>query len=107
MTTKKKRGFAFKIAGISFENRQKIAKECRVGESVEFIREPQNPFDRNAIAIYVQHKEDRKDMLGYVPRTMTKFLKEKTIGMIRNIAGSEKGTIGIVIEIPRKTQQIS
>ncbi len=44
--------FHSKIAGTSHEGRQSIVRYCNRGESLVLIRNPNNRFSRNAIAIY-------------------------------------------------------
>jgi single-stranded-DNA-specific exonuclease len=44
--------FHTKIAGVSFEGRQDIIAGLRSGAALELQREPQNPHDRNAIAVH-------------------------------------------------------
>ncbi|MBV8372815.1 MAG: DEAD/DEAH box helicase [Candidatus Eremiobacteraeota bacterium] len=44
--------FHTKIAGVSFEGRQDIIGGLRTGVSLDLIRQPENPHDSNAIAVY-------------------------------------------------------
>jgi len=43
--------FITKIVGVTFENRQENIKKIRAGETILLIREPNNPYDENAIAV--------------------------------------------------------
>ncbi len=57
------------IVGISKNNangvnRQDILKQCELNESLQLFREPTNPYDENAIAIFRQNG----DQLGYIKR---------------------------------------
>lgn len=43
-------------------NRQSILSRCKIGEQVKLVREPDNPKDKAAVAVYW-----RSEKLGYVP----------------------------------------
>ena len=63
-----------KVRGISHRNgdgtrRQKIVRQCRCGQQLRLIREPDNRYDQNAIAVYVGHSQ-----LGYVSRDLASDL---------------------------------
>lgn len=44
--------FHTKIAGVSFEGRQDIIAGLQTGAALELLRQPDNPHDRNAIAVH-------------------------------------------------------
>ncbi len=44
--------FHTKIVGVSFEGRQDVAAGLRVDAALELVRQPDNPFDPNAIAVH-------------------------------------------------------
>lgn len=51
------------VAGVTHDGRQTvIRKHCSAGDPAELRREPDNAFDRNAIAVYVRGRQ-----IGYVP----------------------------------------
>ncbi len=56
--------FTFRVVGESFENRQLDLSRLLIGEAVYLIREPQNPYDSNAVAVV--NRERR--VLGYLKR---------------------------------------
>lgn len=56
--------FYFHAHGILYGNRQAAISRCTRGESLELVREPENPYDKNAIRIRRLNGED----IGYVPR---------------------------------------
>lgn len=59
----------FSIAGANFRN----LDETHLGEFIGKLKlEPDNPYDKNAIAIYRGRKK-----VGYIPRGMTILLKEQ------------------------------
>jgi len=64
------KGWAFKLVGVTFGNRQKhIFDHARYNSRYTLIREPQNPFDKNAILV----KANGYD-LGYVPRNLAETI---------------------------------
>jgi hypothetical protein len=67
--TYKPHSFFTKVAGITFDGRQRIAAQCYEGERLFLIREPNNPKDRGAIKIVRRNG----DQLGYVPRDVARY----------------------------------
>ena len=64
------------VVGISFESTQENALSFAYGKerSLELRRDPQNPYDQNAIEV-IGHWRDEKEkersgLLGYVPREL-------------------------------------
>jgi hypothetical protein len=55
--------FSSKVVGSTFCGGQKHIANCRVGEDLTLVREPQNIYDKNAIRI--ETKEG--NMLGHIP----------------------------------------
>ncbi|MBV8151602.1 MAG: HIRAN domain-containing protein, partial [Candidatus Eremiobacteraeota bacterium] len=45
-------GFNTKIAGVSFEGRQDLVSALSPGMLLELRRQPDNPYDSNAIEVY-------------------------------------------------------
>ena len=45
------RSIEAQVVGVSFEGRQAIVSRLSVGEKVFLIRDPKNPYDRNAIKV--------------------------------------------------------
>jgi len=61
----------FSIAGFKFADGLMVFDQLKVGMSLKLVREPDNNYDKNAIAIfYGEHK------LGYVPRIDNKELSK-------------------------------
>ena len=65
--------FFTKIAGVTFRNpdgssRQRIIKECRVGEALLLIREPDNPIDKFAVKVV----RGNGQQLGYLGRNIAR-----------------------------------
>ena len=57
------------LAGYQYHRAEGVRSFLRVGENLRLVREPQNPYDGNAIAVYF-----RNDKLGYVPRDENRAL---------------------------------
>lgn len=54
-----------KIVGVTFDNRQVLIRNLVEGETLELVREPENPYDANAVAVV-----DGDDHLGYIARDL-------------------------------------
>jgi hypothetical protein len=51
------------LAGFRYAEASQVWPELRVGDALELVREPDNPYDRNAVRV-----DWRGRKLGYVPR---------------------------------------
>ncbi len=58
-----------KVVGVTFGGRQAIAKSLRQGDTLSLVREKQNQYDFNAIAIYA-----RGSHIGYVKKELASSL---------------------------------
>jgi hypothetical protein len=63
--SEERRHFYFHAHGTTYGDRQAVIRRCVRGEQLQLVREPENPYDRNAIRIRRLNDED----LGYVPRS--------------------------------------
>lgn len=68
-----------RVAGVSFENRdgtprQPFVKQCRKDDMLLLRREPDNPFDGNAIAVDWSDAGGERHQIGYVPRALAALL---------------------------------
>jgi hypothetical protein len=61
--------FYTKVVGVTFENRQDFIKLLSTGQKLQLIREPDNSYDSNAIAVYSEVQK-----LGYISRNIAKQL---------------------------------
>lgn len=52
------------VAGFQFHRGESIWSSLSVGKKLTLVREPTNPHDEDAVAVYF-----RDDKLGYVPRS--------------------------------------
>jgi hypothetical protein len=59
-----------KIAGVTFDNRQSTISKLKSGEIVKLVREPNNIYDSNAIAVYNSFSQS----LGYIQKELAKDL---------------------------------
>ena len=109
-----------KIRGVTKANdndgsdRQPIIRQCcRSGDALFFLREPQNPVDRNAIQVRrvvytdVPDKPRLGEQVGYLSRDLAEEFAARMdndgwvmMGAILNISGEEYGeNLGVNIEI--------
>lgn len=101
-----------KIAGVSHDNpdgesRQKIIKKyVSKGLSLQLVREPDNPYGENAIAVFINSPVEKfHKQLGYIHSELStrlakimdsgKFVSAKVL----NVTGKDKDTLGVNIEI--------
>ena len=107
--------FFCEVAGVTYEGRQRVVRTCREGEPVFLHREPNNPYDENAVAVYVERKsllgKTRYAQVGYVPAEDASELAYwidkgyTALGIIRYVVGGDSGKptgLRIVIEIHRE-----
>lgn len=69
--------FYSKVVGVSHKNtdgtrRQKLVSQCEAGEMLKLVREPDNPHDPNAIAVY-----SASGQLGYLSAEVAEELAEQ------------------------------
>jgi single-stranded-DNA-specific exonuclease len=61
--------FNSKLVGVSFEGRQDVISGLRVGSELELERQPENPYDPNAIAVHYGNLQ-----VGYIRREISAHL---------------------------------
>jgi len=99
-----------KVAGVTFYNRQSVLAEAKTGQCVLFRPEPENPFDANAIAVWLAQDVGGAKNIGYLPRDMAAEIApaiegESLLGRVFEITGGfEKrdGSIanyGVIVEV--------
>ena len=59
-----------RVAGVTFENRQAVVGLLTEGERVSLIRDPDNPFDPNAVKVV---RWDHQQ-IGFLDRELAKIL---------------------------------
>jgi len=60
------------LAGFRYHRAEGVWPFLRVGEALRLKREPCNPYDSNAIAVYFKN-----DMLGFIPSNKNELLAQK------------------------------
>lgn len=110
------RRFYSKVAGTSHENsngysRQKIIKNnCKRGMSLILKREPDNPHDSDAIAVWINARGclfSKKMQIGYIESGIARDLSDKidmgrkVEAKIEKVTGGTKAkeTLGVNIEL--------
>jgi hypothetical protein len=89
-----------KVYGVGHRNadgtdRQKIAAKCVPGEALSLIREPNNPHDPNAIALFRRNGQQ----LGYVGGGLAETLAPVLDGggyvtaVVAEVTGGERGKV--------------
>lgn len=61
--------FTFRVVGDHVGSRRDLIENLELGDPLEFIREPSNPYDRNAIAVHDPHRQQ----LGYLKREVAEW----------------------------------
>ena len=84
--------FYTKIVGVTFDDRQKHIASVRLGDHLTAVKEPNNQYDPNAIAVY-----SKKHQIGYLSRQVANSLKnqDKIDILVSQITGKDKETLGV------------
>ena len=61
------------VVGVTFGSRQKTIRQLYKGEQVQLQREPDNPYDRNAIRV----QRINGDQIGYIARGLATSLSPR------------------------------
>lgn len=75
-----------KIVGVTVDNRQKYIKSCHKNQKLDLVREPQNEYDKNAIAVYCNENK-----VGYLKKELAFEIANK----IDNGANLECRVVGV------------
>lgn len=97
-----------KVAGVTFEGRQGIISMLTGKEAVRIVAEPENKFDKNALAVHVSRGGEVQH-IGYVPRDLAETFAplldgEAVIGKIFEINGGfekwdgSRASYGVIVE---------
>lgn len=108
--------FHTKIVGVTFEGRQEVIKsKCKEGIELELRREPDNKYDKNAVAVCVSYDDDidgtsGKEQIGYLNKDLAAEiapLMDSGIGykcVIENITGgSNDMSYGVNVMIVKES----
>lgn len=98
-----------RVAGVTYEGRQKYLKRLKGDEPVRIEPEPSNPYDPNALAVKIAMTDGVKHV-GYVPRDLAKQIAplldgENLMVVIDSVTGGfllEDGSIanyGLVLRV--------
>mgnify|MGYP001026170330 CR=1 FL=1 len=97
--------FYSKVAGVTFEGRQDVLANLKMGTRLDLIREPDNPHDENAIRI----DDENGNNLGYIKAAMAKHLAPvmdsgcKYEGRVTEVTGKETDKhLGVNILVKKK-----
>lgn len=98
-TIQKNKSIRCKATGVTKFDRQKLIRQSKPGETLILRKDADNPFDKNAIAIYNQ----KGYQLGYIPKNRNKEIQrilDTTQHECRlKEINTYMGTTGIVLEI--------
>lgn len=93
--------FYSKIAGVTFDNRQYYISNLSVGDQLIVMREYNNAYDANAIALY----DRAKNQLGYIRKEVAAQLApridcgEKISVYVDSVTGGDDYNYGVNIKI--------
>ena len=59
-----------KVAGVTYENRQEVIAQLRGNEPCRIVPEPDNKYDKNALAVHVAVAPGQVAHVGYLPREL-------------------------------------
>lgn len=99
----------YNVVGVTFEDRQEVLsnffKNYKVGGhySVNLEKEPNNPYDKNAIAVHLDVGGSNYKHVGYISKQDNVLLgsalgKMKT-AKLRSMGPNYKGDIGLTVEV--------
>jgi hypothetical protein len=62
-----------RVAGVTFNNRQRVIERCYKGQRVTLHPEPDNPYDTNAVAVFAVFVDllfEIEEQIGYLPAAL-------------------------------------
>lgn len=98
-----------RVAGVTFEGRQEKIARLSMGDPVQIVPEPDNPYDQNALAVHIAHDGEILHC-GYIPREIAKKIApllegEKVMASISEFTGGfafddgSNASLGLLITI--------
>ena len=98
------------VAGVTKEGRQRVVTTCAEGEQVFLNREPDNPYDEYAIAVYVARRGllggTKYKQVGYIPSEEAEEIADwmdkgyMAVGIIRYVVGGDAGkSVGLRVRV--------
>lgn len=61
-----------KVAGVTHDGRQDILKRLVGDEAARIVPEPQNPYDKNALAVHIAMHDGTIAHAGYIPKELAR-----------------------------------
>jgi single-stranded-DNA-specific exonuclease len=96
-------GFNTKIVGVTFEGRQDIIAGLQPGAELELVRQPENAFDSNAVAVHFGRLQ-----LGFMKKAIAARIApnmdagERYRAEIKHITGGGTRSVGVNIWVTRE-----
>jgi len=97
--------FHTKLAGVTFEGRQSVLENLVAGDPLRFERQPENPYDTNAVALFDAHGIQ----VGFLNRRLAAVLApvidsgvEYDVEVTDVTGGDEGRTIGVNVLVSRR-----
>lgn len=86
------------VVGVQRLERKKAVSEVKEWDEIHLVREPDNPYDKNAIAVYNKNKEQ----LGYIRRDFASVYAEKMdLGFIYKAIVFKKDKSSLTVKLTR------
>jgi single-stranded-DNA-specific exonuclease len=96
-------GFNTKIVGVTFEGRQDLIAGLQPGQELELVRQPDNAFDSNAVAVHFGRLQ-----LGFMRKPIAARIApnidagERYRAEVRHITGGGTRSVGVNIWVTRE-----
>jgi single-stranded-DNA-specific exonuclease len=96
-------GFNTKIVGVTFEGRQDVIAGLQPGAELDLVRQPQNAFDPNAVAVHFGRLQ-----IGFVKKAIAARIApnmdagERYRAEIKHITGGGTRSVGVNIWVTRE-----
>ena len=96
------RSIETRVVGVTFENRQAVVALLTEGERVSLIRDPDNPFDSNAVKVV---RWDRQQ-IGFLDRELAKIMAPRMdryggtfIATVKRLTGGDyqRSSLGVIV----------
>lgn len=101
-----------KLVGVTFEGRQELIEQLSGDEELRFRREPDNEYDKNAVAVDVCLIGDHWKPVGYIAKDknteLAKVLDDEKHANIKlkDITGGDDKAYGVNVEIEYEKQTV-
>jgi hypothetical protein len=95
------------VRGVTFNNRQNTVSKLIPNQNLTLIREPENKYDKNAIAVYSEYGQ-----VGYIAKEINEDLAasidngENYKCIVIKVTGSSRTNYGVVIRVEKKQEEI-